>query len=75
MAFNDARLDAVESLLTEDACSGSHRVPTSLRQRQGKGGDSPNVAAALVQLHDQRRHMISNVVIDRLSADGASTLA
>lgn len=76
MAYDEARLEVVASLFTEDATfevmEGSNRP---LVKKVGRDEIVKSVAAALRQQGDQRRHCITNVLVERLVDGKASALA
>ncbi len=75
IAWDEARLDVVRSLFTEDGelviTRGSDK-PTS--RHLGPDVIARYVDAASKVQADQRRHAMSNVVIDRLTANEATTI-
>jgi hypothetical protein len=76
IAYDEGRLDVISSLFTTDAkfevLNGS---PTPIVATQGHDAVVAGIKSAIAQQGDQRRHLISNVVIDRLTATEATAIA
>lgn len=76
IAYDEKRLDVIGSMFTEDAVleisEGSGKLLVSNHSRDEI---VKNMASALTQQADQRRHVISNVTIEQLSGNTAKALA
>lgn len=76
IAHDEAQLEVIRSLFTEDAelvvLLGSKEPIDSAK---GSNAIVDTVANSLRQQQDQRRHVITNVVIDRLTEHEASAIA
>jgi SnoaL-like domain len=76
MAHDEARVDLVLSCFTEDGIlqvSQGHALPFTTQH--GRGAIGAELTNIIGQQDDQRRHLISNVVVDRLEATTAHALA
>jgi hypothetical protein len=76
MAYDEGRSDVIGSLFTEDAVvevGDGHAKP--FERSTGRAAIMRQFSAALAQQGDQRRHLISNVLVERFSAVEASALA
>jgi hypothetical protein len=76
VAYDEARLDVVATLFTKDAVyevvSGSYNPGV---KQVGVDNIVRSVAGALKFQNDQRRHVISNVIINKLTENEATALA
>jgi F0F1-type ATP synthase epsilon subunit len=76
VGYDEARLDVLRTLFTRDA---EFRVLQGSREpiASASGIDEiiKNVANALPQQSDQRRHAMTNIVIDRLTKNEATAIA
>jgi ketosteroid isomerase-like protein len=76
IAYDEARLDVIESMFTEDAV---FEVTQAGEKRSGRlesrAAMLETVRKALAFQADQRRHFMTNVVIERLTATEATALA
>lgn len=75
IAYDERRLDVLESLYTED---GTYAYRIGEGPLEGRTGRTELVAwlGEIMQTQtDQRRHMMSSLVIDRLTADQAVVIA
>jgi hypothetical protein len=76
IAYDEAQLPVLASLFTEDALleiADGQGEP--FEKTRGSIAIAKHFASALAQQGDQRRHLISNVVIERLAPNEASALA
>lgn len=76
IGYDEARIDVVRSLFTKDAVfevTQGSAVP--IARAVGIDAIVENVSGALKQQSDQRRHAISNIVIDRLTKNEATAIA
>jgi SnoaL-like domain len=76
IAYDEGRLDVIESLFTPDAqfevTLGSARPIATV---VGRARIVESVRSALAQQADQRRHALGNFVVDQTAADEASVIA
>lgn len=76
MAYDEARTDILTELFTADAMvelgHGSGKPFASLK---GRDAIITNFARALNNQHDQRRHFMTNIMVDRLTATEATATA
>lgn len=76
IAYDEGRLDVVRSLFTKDAVyEVTLGSATPIARAVGPEEVVKNVSNSMQQQADQRRHAISNVVIDRLTRDEATAIA
>ena len=76
IAYDEGRSDVLASLFTEDAVlemADGKGLP--FQRTVGREAVLKQFASAWTQQADQRRHLISNVVIEKLSASDAKALA
>lgn len=76
VGYDEGRLDVIRSLFTSDAVydvtlAGSK----TMAHKVGPDNIVAGVRESLRQQADQRRHAISNIIIDRLTADEATAIA
>jgi hypothetical protein len=78
MAFDEGRSDVVRSLFTQDAefsvLSGEYRTDPNAKPPSASGKDAIVALVAKVwsQQGDQRRHLLSNIIIEKLSRNEAT---
>lgn len=76
IAYDEGQANVIESLFTDDAVfqvtEGSSKPIAAVN---GKHAIAANALSALHQQGDQRRHAISNIVIDRLTQTEARAIA
>lgn len=76
IAYDEARIDVVRSLFTKDArFEVTQGSAEPIAKAMGVDAIVENVTGALKQQADQRRHAISNIVIDKLTKDEATAIA
>lgn len=76
IAYDEARIDVVRSLFTKDAVfEVTQGSAEPIARAVGVDDIVNNVTNALQQQADQRRHAISNIVIDRLTKNEATAIA
>jgi hypothetical protein len=76
IAYDEARIEVVRSLFTKDAVfEVTQGGAKPIARAVGIDAILENVSGALQQQSDQRRHAISNIVIDRLTANEATAIA
>lgn len=80
IAYDEGRLDVVRSLFTEDGVldglAGSGRPQSKqMMHYVGREAIAKAVAQDRTRQGDQRRHAMSNVVIEKLSAEAATAYA
>jgi hypothetical protein len=70
-AYDERRLDVLRSLLTEDAKFSISISGTDAQSVEGRETVVDWLADIMESQDDQRRHVVSNVIIENLSADEA----
>lgn len=76
IAYDEARIDVVRSLFTRDArFEVTQAGSESIAKVTGADAIAESVLSSLQQQADQRRHAISNIVIDKLTKDEATAIA
>ena len=76
IAYDEGQLDVVRSLFTKDAVfEVTLGSAEPIARAVGPDDIVKNVGNSMQQQSDQRRHAISNVVIDRLTKDAATAIA
>lgn len=76
IAFDEDRVDVIESLFTQDAqLIGLEAGPDPVVSANGREQILEVVRQASVQQNDQRRHVISNIVIEELTDNTARAIA
>jgi SnoaL-like domain len=76
IAYDEGRIEVIKSLFTDDAVfQVTLGSATPIAAASGRDAIVKTVMAAMSQQGDQRRHVISNVVIQKLTATRASLIA
>ena len=76
IAYDEGQVDVIRSLFTPDATFRVLRGSKEpIASADGIDAILLNVTSALAQQNDQRRHAISNIVIDRMTATDATAIA
>jgi hypothetical protein len=75
MAHDEARTDVLASLFTSDAVLEVAKGKAPFQRVVGRDTMVKNFGAVISQQTDQRRHCMTNVLIEKLTAKEASALA
>ena len=76
IAYDEGRLDIIEELFTDDAAYIVYRgTPEPIIDMQGRTNILESVRTVMQRQNDQRRHAVSNIVLNALSDDRAKAVA